>query len=76
MKLLEKVVAAGYKVTDHKNSRGTRFITIQSPDGKTSWTRYVFPANITPDVLRLRVQSLQERCRHYISHPVNRYQYR
>jgi len=73
MKLLEKVVAAGYKVTDHKNGRGTRFITIQGP---VSWTRYVFPYNITPDVLRLRVQSLQERCRHYISNPVNRYQYR
>ena len=69
MKLLEKVVAAGYKVTDHKNRMGTRFITIQ---GHASWTRFVFPYNITPDVLRLRVQSLQERCRHYISNPVNR----
>ncbi len=69
MKLLEKVVAAGYKVTDHKNEKGSRFVTITSPDC-SAWTRTVFFYYDPLALVKCKMQFLIARCRNYIANPV------
>lgn len=65
---LNKVRAAGYKVADTKNERGSRFITITSPDSSV-WSRTVFLATDSLEVVKCKMEFLLARCRHYIANP-------
>lgn len=64
MRLLDKVRAAGYKVTETTNKHGVRFITIH---GGGAWTRIV----LKPWGNRLPIaRELVRRCNAYIANPL------
>lgn len=60
MKILERVRQAGHLVTDVKNPRGDRIITIVWPDG---WSRTVFRRGEDLQAVRAKVSRLSGRCR-------------
>ena len=66
--LLRRTRRAGYSVSDSKNSRGDRIISITSPDGSV-WSRSVFYADDNAEVRGMREDLLRARCENYIKNP-------
>ena len=61
--LLTKVQAAGYKVADTKNAKGTRIICVQ---GGPVWFRVVIPSHAP----RYFLEHVVNRCHRLINNPV------